>query len=149
MSEKQKNRILLVEDDQDTRYALSLLFEMEGFEIDQASDGKEAYAKAARLRPDLIITDINMPNLSGLDLIELIKENSGLRQIPIVAVSAVDSKQLNQARELGAIAVYQKPIEYDSLIAFIARMLSRRNCARKRAIQNNHSQNNHAQNNHA
>src|SRR5688500_4959041 len=108
-----KNRILLVEDDADTRYALSLLFEMEGFEVLSAVDGEEAYSKAVTEEPDLIVTDINMPNVSGLDLIKLIRENGKLEGVPIVAMSAVEKQQLNRAKELGAIAVYQKPIEFD------------------------------------
>lgn len=121
-----KNRILLVEDDADTRYALAMLFELEGFDVISACDGQEAYLKAMIERPDLIVTDINMPNVSGLDLIRLVKEDGKLAGVPIVAMSAVERQQLNRAMELGAIAVYQKPIEFDNFISLIAKVVSAR-----------------------
>ncbi len=126
MKPKRKNRILLVEDDADTRYAMALLFELEGFEVETAGDGKEAYLTAHRKRPDLIVTDINMPNVSGLDLIKLIKEDDELASVPIIAMSAVERKQLNRARELGAIAVYEKPIQFDQFLGLIAGLVSAR-----------------------
>jgi CheY-like chemotaxis protein len=138
MAKKFKNRILVVEDDADTRFALSLLFEMEGFEVDLAGDGEEAYLSAINHQPDVIVTDINMPGVSGLDLIDKIKQDERLRHIPIVAMSAVERKQLSLAQELGAVAVYQKPVEYDQLFAVIAKVVSsRRNRVRKPTPQNN------------
>jgi len=139
MAEKFKNRILVVEDDADTRFALALLFEMEGFEVDVAGDGEEAYSNAITHLPDVIVTDINMPRVSGLDLINKVKHDERLRHIPIVAMSAVERAQLSRAQELGAVAVYQKPVEYDQLFTVIARVISsRRNRVRKPASQNNH-----------
>ncbi|HVF88714.1 MAG TPA: response regulator [Blastocatellia bacterium] len=126
MSIESKNKILLVEDDADTRHVLCLLFEMEGFEVLAAADGQEAYTRAMSEEPDLIVTDINMPRVSGLDLIRLVKEDGKLAGVPIVAMSAVEKQQLNQAKELGAIAVYQKPIEFDQFLALIAKLVSAR-----------------------
>jgi CheY-like chemotaxis protein len=121
-----KNRILLVEDDADTRYALALLFELEGFEVLSAADGQEAYLMAMTEQPDLIVTDINMPKVSGLDLIRLLKSDGKLAGVPVVAMSAVERQQLNRAMDLGAIAVYQKPIEFDQFISIIANIISAR-----------------------
>ena len=130
MIQEGKNRILLVEDDVDTRSALAMLFEMEGFDVMTAGDGEEAYDQAVSKRPDLIVTDINMPKVDGLSLIKMIREDGRTDSIPIVAVSAIDKQHLNQAKELGAVAVAQKPIEFDqflSLIAKVATARSRRN----------------------
>ncbi len=130
MIQESKNRILLVEDDVDTRSALAMLFEMEGFDVMTAGDGEEAYDQAVNERPDLIVTDINMPKVDGLSLIKMIREDDRTDSIPIVAVSAIDKNHLNQAKELGAVAVAQKPIEFDqflSLIAKIATARSKRN----------------------
>lgn len=121
-----KNRILLVEDDEDTRFALTLLFELEGFEVTGASDGQEAYAIAVANQPDLIVTDINMPQVSGLDLIRLIKEDTRFAGTPIVAVSAVEKQYLARAMELGATAVYQKPIEFDQFLALVVKLMAKR-----------------------
>jgi CheY-like chemotaxis protein len=126
MSTEIKNRILLVEDDADTRYALTLLFELEGFEVIPAGDGKEAYLLAASRHPDLIVTDINMPRTNGLELIRLIKRDGELAGVPIVAMSAIEKQQLNSALELGAIAAYQKPIEFDKFLSLIAKVIAAR-----------------------
>ena len=126
MSVEIKNRILLVEDDQDTRAAMEMLFELEGFKVITAADGQEAYLKAQNEKPDVIVTDINMPNVSGLDLIRLIREDGRLMEVPIVAMSAVEKQYLNRAKELGAIAVCQKPIEFDKFLSLIAQLMSAR-----------------------
>src|SRR5687768_6930399 len=99
MSTEVKNRILLVEDDVDTRYALTMLFELEGFEVIPAGDGQEAYFLATSKQPDLIVTDINMPRINGPELIRLIKRDGKLAGVPIVAMSAVEKQQLNRAME--------------------------------------------------
>ncbi len=146
MNAEVKNRILLVEDDPDTRFAMTLLFELEGFEVITATDGQDAYLKAQVQQPDVIITDINMPNVSGLDLIRLIRGDGKLAGIPIVAMSAVEKQYLNRAKELGASAVCQKPIEFDQIIALIAQIFSarhRRNRSqvdRRRASRRNDGQ---------
>ncbi|HXG93650.1 MAG TPA: response regulator [Blastocatellia bacterium] len=135
-----------MEDDPDTRFAMTLLFELEGFEVITATDGQDAYLKAQVQQPDVIITDINMPNVSGLDLIRLIRGDGKLAGIPIVAMSAVEKQYLNRAKELGASAVCQKPIEFDQIIALIAQIFSarhRRNRSqvdRRRASRRNDGQ---------
>lgn len=126
MSVERKNRILLVEDDTDTRFALTMLFELEGFEVIDAADGEEAYLRAVTENPDLIVTDINMPKVSGLDLIRLVREDGRIGGVPIVAMSAVEKQQLNRAVELGAVAACQKPIEFDKFISLIAKIVSAR-----------------------
>ncbi len=125
-----KGKILLVEDDKDTRFALAMLFELEGFEVVCAADGQEAYLKARSTQPDLIVTDINMPRVSGLDLIRLIREDGKLAGIPIIAMSAVEKQYLNRAKEMGASAVCQKPIEFDQFLSLIVKIISRRHMRR-------------------
>lgn len=126
MSQEVKNKILLVEDDADTQVALAMLFELEGFEVITAADGEEAYLRAVSESPDLIVTDINMPKVNGLDLIRLVRSDGRIEGIPIVAMSAVEKQYLNHAMELGAIAVAQKPIEFDHFMSLVARIVSAR-----------------------
>jgi CheY-like chemotaxis protein len=126
MSKEIKNKILLVEDDADTRSALAMLFEMEGFEVVTAGDGEEAYSQAINEQPDLIVTDINMPRMTGLELIEMVRKDGRIESTPIVAMSAVEKQNLNRAKELGAVAVAQKPIEFDQFLSLIAQVVSAR-----------------------
>lgn len=133
MSHDLKNKILLVEDDADTLIAMTMLFEIEGYEVITAADGEEAYLRAVAESPDLIVTDLNMPKVDGLDLIRLVRSDGRIENIPIVALSAVEKQYLNRAMELGAIAVAQKPIEFDQLVSLITRLVSARYLSRSHA----------------
>jgi DNA-binding response OmpR family regulator len=114
-----RTRILLVEDDGDTSFALSKLLDVEGFDVIRAADVAEAYYDALAVAPDLVVTDIDMPILSGLDLIRLFKQREVLADIPIIAVSAMERNRLQRAKSLGAAAAYQKPLDYERLISKI------------------------------
>jgi CheY-like chemotaxis protein len=129
---KQKRKILLVEDDPDTALALALLLKLEGAEVTVASDGQQACDISALNPPDLVVTDICMPLMSGFELISQFKDDPALADIPIVAVSAVGRSQLQRALQLGAVAAYQKPIEYDQFLASIGGWLSSRRRGRAR-----------------
>jgi DNA-binding response OmpR family regulator len=118
-------RILLVDDDGDASLALSMLLGVEGFEVTRAGTVTEAYDSAIAVAPDLVITDIELPRLSGLDLIRLFKQHQALAYIPIIAVSAMSRNRLRIATAEGAAAVYQKPLEYERLIAAIKKLLPR------------------------
>ena len=124
MFQEINSRILLVEDDSDTRFALAMLFEMEGYEVICAANGEEAFARAMEDYPDLIVTDINMPKVDGLDLIRMLRSDPRTEATPIVAMSAVDKQHLSLAMDLGADAVLQKPFEFDQFIPLIARLVS-------------------------
>jgi len=126
MDKNDKNKILVAEDDADTRFALAMLLELEGFEVITAVDGEEAYSQALNEHPDLIVTDINMPRMNGLDLIKRIRKDGKLDSIPIVAMSAVERQSLNHAKELGAVAVAQKPIEFDQFLSLVAQVVTAR-----------------------
>jgi CheY-like chemotaxis protein len=115
-------KILLVEDDGDSSFALSMLLTDEGYDVVRAADVSEAYDDALVNAPDLVVTDIEMPVLTGLDLIRLFKQRPPLSEIPIIAVSALE-KQLRKAAALGAAAVQQKPLEYEQLISTIVRLI--------------------------
>jgi CheY-like chemotaxis protein len=135
--EKHKRKILLVEDDPDTSLPLAMLLELEGFDVRVASNGQQAIDSSPSDRPDLVVTDICMPLMSGFDLISQFQDDPELADIPIVAVSAVGKNQLQRALQLGAVAAYQKPIEYEQFLSSIGGMLSsrKRGHARYRSAQ--------------
>jgi CheY-like chemotaxis protein len=84
-----KFKILLVEDDQNLRITLTELLRLEGYQVVTARDGDEGYVQAMAHVPDLIITDLNMPVLDGVELAKLIRRERGkIGQVPIVALSA-------------------------------------------------------------
>jgi CheY-like chemotaxis protein len=81
-------KILVVEDDQNLRLTLTELLRMEGFTVVTARDGDEGYMQAMTHQPDLVITDLNMPVLNGMELARLLRRQRGkIAGIPIIALS--------------------------------------------------------------
>ncbi len=108
-------RVLVVDDDGEMRSLLKDFIEEEdGFEVDWVGDGSEAFLKLLGKDFDLIITDIRMPGLSGLDIIPALKnQHPG---IPIIAITAFGSEETNRkAFARGANAYLEKPIPLDRL----------------------------------
>lgn len=115
----EKLRVVLVEDDRDLADVTQLALELEGLEVSVAYDGREALSVIDRVHPDVVITDLIMPVLDGLQLIERIRSSPPPRS-PVIAISAVGSR-LHAARELGAVEALVKPVHPKELAA----------CARK------------------
>jgi two-component system response regulator MtrA len=107
-SATERLRVLLVEDDRDLAEVTQAALEFEGLEVAVAYDGREGLEAAFRLRPDVIITDLIMPVLDGLQLIQRLQSEPEPRS-PVIAVSAVSSR-LRTARELGAVEGLVKPV---------------------------------------
>jgi CheY-like chemotaxis protein len=82
-------KILVVEDDQNLRITLTELLRREGYAVIAARDGDEGYMQALAHEPDLIVTDLNMPILDGVELAKLIRREKGkLSEVPIMALSS-------------------------------------------------------------
>jgi two-component system, cell cycle response regulator DivK len=115
------SRILVVDDNNDVRHILLVLLERSGgYETLEAATGQEAVEKAISGRPDLILMDIRLPDISGVDATKAIKNNPRTEQIPIVAYSAlplVGWKQ--QAFQAGMVAYLQKPVNLKLLMETI------------------------------
>ena len=122
MAMEQKLRVVLVEDDRDLADVTQAALEIEGLEVSVAHDGREGLALIDRAHPDVIITDLIMPVVDGLQLIKELHA-AGLR-VPVIAISAVGSR-LHAARELGAVEALVKPVEPRELAA-VARKAWRR-----------------------
>jgi CheY-like chemotaxis protein len=116
-------RILVVEDFDDNRYLLSRLLEMDGFQIKAVANGAEALEAIGQQLPDLVLTDLIMPQVGGLELIRRLKQDKDTSSIPVIVFSAVDTGILDEARDVGASAIFQKPIDYDELSSSIKNLL--------------------------
>jgi len=121
-------RILIVEDSPTMRALLNSA--LEGLEfpvkITEASSGFEALRYLPRESFDLIVTDINMPDINGLELVSFAKSNSAYRSIPLIIVST-EGAEKDRARgiELGADAYLVKPFDAENLREVVADLLSR------------------------
>jgi two-component system chemotaxis response regulator CheY len=120
--------ILIVEDSPTMRSLLSSsLEELDGqIKITQVASGFEALRCLPREEYDLIVTDINMPDINGLELVSFVKSNDSYRDIPLIIVSTESSdRDRDKGLELGADAYLVKPFEPDALRDLVREMLDR------------------------
>lgn len=112
-----KKKVLIVEDNELNMKLFHDLLEAHGYETLQTKDGMEALTLAREHHPDLILMDIQLPEVSGLEVTKWIKEDDTLRSIPVVAVTAFAMKgDEEKIREGGCEAYIAKPI---SVVTFI------------------------------
>lgn len=117
-------RILVVEDQEDNRRILRDLLASAGYEIVEAVTGKEGVSMAQMHRPDVIIMDIQMPEMDGYEATRQIKANSALRDIPIIAVTSYAlSGDDKKAYEAGCVDYITKPFSPRQLLAKIEEFL--------------------------
>ena len=112
--------ILYVEDNPEHRLMMHALLTSQGFDVEMARNGIEGMEIIREVPPDLILTDLYMPNMDGFGFIEHIKNNPTTQDIPIIVVSAWptgDHRQL--AFEYGALAFVAKPFDTDALVDLI------------------------------
>lgn len=124
-------RILVVEDNVDSRDLLSKLLGMSGYEVSSAPDGESGYAAALKQLPDLIITDINMPRMDGIALLKRVRLEGLLTDTSVLVVTAFGSEAVREAVEAGADAATAKPFDFDAFVDMVKSLIFTRR--RKRA----------------
>jgi two-component system, chemotaxis family, chemotaxis protein CheY len=117
-------KVLIVEDNADSREMLSFILRYEGYKVITASDGSEGLSQVKNVQPDLIISDLEMPNLDGIEMVKSLRHLPEGEKVPILILSAYDSESLNQAIEVGATQAMRKPIEVDSLVSTVKGLLN-------------------------
>lgn len=118
-------RILLVDDDDNLRKILSFLLQKRGFITEEARDGKEGLEKIPSLNPDIIILDILMPHMDGIQTCRILKNTPATQGIPIIFLSAQkeDAKLIGQMPG-AAIEYMDKPCNFDYLITRIQSLIN-------------------------
>ncbi len=117
--------ILVVEDQADNRQIIRDMLSATDYQITEAENGEEALATVAKLRPDLILMDIQMPILDGYEATRRIKADPGLRSIPIIAITSYAlSGDEQKARAAGCDDYVPKPYSPRQLLAKIRQYLS-------------------------
>lgn len=118
--------VLVVEDDPVILRLLEVNFELEGFVVLLAHDGEEGLEVAQASKPDVIVTDIMMPKVSGIELVEALKATKATASIPIVLLSAkAQASDLKIGMDAGADDYITKPFEPLDLIDRVNALLSR------------------------
>jgi phosphoserine phosphatase RsbU/P len=114
-------KILLAEDDVTTRLVISQLLEKNGYHVMTACDGLEAVGMLEQTIPDVILTDLNMPNLDGIEVVRIVKSLPEFTDIPVLVLTAEDNQNtLRKLFDLGAIDYIRKPIAEVELVARLA-----------------------------
>jgi CheY-like chemotaxis protein len=117
--------ILVVEDYPDTRTLLSSLLRSRGYMVVEAGDGVEGVRQANRVNPDLILMDLALPELDGVEATRQIRERHLLSQTPIFAVSAFATSDVKRdALEAGCNEVFAKPLEIEPFLGKIRATLN-------------------------
>ncbi|HEY9699593.1 MAG TPA: response regulator [Trichocoleus sp.] len=130
-------RILVVEDNADMRNYVSSVLQRSGYRVSTARHGAEGFEVAQSLRPDLILTDLMMPLVSGLEMIEQIRLNEELRGTPIILLTAkADADTRIEGAEKGADAYLSKPFNDRELLAEVRNLLALKENERKVAELN-------------
>ena len=109
--------VLIAEDSHDTRIMLKRAFELKGYSVLEAEDGSEALELAKRHHPNLLVVDLNMPVVDGLETIKKVRDQEPPGEhIPIVAITAFDVYGMKEAAlELGCSTYLSKPLDMDEL----------------------------------
>ena len=119
-----KQTILIVEDDPQVMEVFSLLLEDSGYEVRRAESALPALLIAGGTRPDLILADLNMPQMGGLELIGQFKSYADTRDIPIIVVTGSDDPANREAAlKVGCAAYITKPVTAAQFLAQIAACL--------------------------
>lgn len=120
----QPKTVLVVEDKASLTQMLQFLFLSKGLSVQVAFNGKEALEKARSVLPSLILMDIMMPEMDGLEVLEKLKADQATSNIPVIMLTARKSREdMQRARDLGAVEYITKPFKAVEVVDKVLRQL--------------------------
>jgi DNA-binding response OmpR family regulator len=117
-------KVLVVEDHHDTSFLLCRLLKTEGYDVEHAIDGMVGLSAAANAPPDLIVTDIQMPRMDGIEMIRRIRGSEFISSTPIIVMSAFGKRVIDDALKAGADGFVEKPIDLESFLETVRSKLA-------------------------
>ena len=118
--------MLVVDDDEDNRLSYGAVLEREGFRVELASNGLEALARIAAARPDIVIMDLSMPLMDGLEATRAIRASAETLGLPVIAVSGSSIEDLQMAYDAGVDEICRKPCLPEDLVDIVDQLLGGR-----------------------
>jgi DNA-binding response OmpR family regulator len=121
----EKKRIFIADDDEVILTSLKKLLVLSGFEVETAQRARDVMPKIKTFKPDLVLLDLVMPNLGGMEICEMLNQDKQTCGIPIIVVSGL-SKLIDQKRayRLGVIGYFTKPYDFDKLLKEINKAIA-------------------------
>lgn len=117
--------VLVVDDSATVRKFVSVSLEMQGFDVSIASDGMDALEQLPKRKFDLVITDLNMPNMDGFEFIRALRENPEYQEIPVIILSSLsDQANKEQGSKLGVSSYVVKPFSLEKIQYEVAKFVS-------------------------
>ena len=119
--------ILVVDDEPDLVSTIKTRLEWHKFNVETASKGQDGLEKAESVNPDLILLDGNMPIMSGLQMLERMRQDKGLKNIPVIMLTAVcEANDIASAGSLGVTEYITKPFDFAQLLGKISQILDKK-----------------------
>jgi len=123
------NVVLIVDDEEEILKLLDIELSSQGYRVIKANNGYDAFEKAKGLRPNIIVTDVLMPDLDGGQLIKLLKSHAATKDIPVIFITAALTKAEERSQHIGitvdhtSYSAIAKPFEVHELLAEIEKLL--------------------------
>ena len=116
MKDKKVRKVLLVDDEVGFAELLRDLLVMDNYEVEIANDGQEGLEKIQAFQPDVIISDVVMPRLSGFEMFKRVKASSETSSIPFLFITGFqDDRVLAEARKVGVFGILRKPVDIEQI----------------------------------
>jgi CheY-like chemotaxis protein len=121
---KLKHHILVVDDEPAWLDTVSMVLEKKGYEVKAVRNGTDALAVLSHFKPDLILSDVRMPDMNGFDFLDKLKQNPLVSSTPVVFLSAIDDFHAKKvAREMGAADYITKPLDEQDMFLTLEKYL--------------------------
>lgn len=121
---RQKNKVLVIEDEELMAKSIKRSVLRAGYEVEVAANGIEAGIMLERFRPDLITLDLQMPGMSGFDVLEALRANESYRGIKVLVVSAATKVKMLEVMDLGVDEVLEKPFKSEDLVSRLSVLMA-------------------------
>jgi two-component system chemotaxis response regulator CheY len=115
-------KIFIADDDEVVLDSLGKLLRLSGFEVESTKDSREAVSRIKSSRPDIILLDLLMPHLGGLEICEMLNQDPQTQGIPIIIISAIGGyTDIKKAYKLGVVGYFTKPYDFQELLKEISK----------------------------
>jgi len=118
-------KIMIVDDESSVRTSIRLVLESEGFEVSEAKDADDALGAIKKSKPDLILLDVMMPGMRPIDLLKKLGEDSKLKNIPVIYISALMGIKKTSVGVKGIVDSIEKPFKNEELVAKVKKALKK------------------------